>query len=115
MKEKIKACPHCGCKAEAHQAYDGFWQVQCGVCGCGTLQDRDKEHVIKAWNKRIVDGNKTITCFKCHGVGKYKVPIDPDYSWDECEQVKCEICGGTGKITLEAYERFQERMRGDEI
>lgn len=60
----------------------------------------------------ISDGNKTITCYKCHGKGKYRVPIDPDYSWEECEWHKCELCHGTGKITLEFYEFLQKSMRG---
>lgn len=54
-----------------------------------------------------------ISCFKCHGKGTYKV-IDPDYSWNEHVQLQCEICKGTGKITLEAYEWFQKEMRDKE-
>ena len=54
-----------------------------------------------------------ISCFKCHGRGEYPVPIDPDYSWDECEQHKCEVCGGTGKITLGFYEELQKGARED--
>ena len=61
-------------------------------------------------HERVVDANKTITCFKCHGKGTYPVLIDPDYSWYEYEQVKCEVCGGIGKITLKAYEWFQKGM-----
>lgn len=57
-----------------------------------------------------MSGEKLISCFKCHGRGTYEVPIDPDYSWEECEQCRCEICRGTGKITLEAYEWFQSQM-----
>ena len=56
-----------------------------------------------------------ISCFKCHGLGTYNVPIlDDNGEWtDKWESCHCEICGGTGKITLALYEKWQKRMRGD--
>ncbi len=71
---------------------------------------------IEAWNKRVVDANKTITCFKCHGKGTYKAPIldvcgEWTGLWKPCH---CEVCGGTGKITLAFYEKMQKRMRDKE-
>ena len=55
-----------------------------------------------------------ITCFKCHGSGVYGVPyLDDNGEWDGRLDVrKCEVCGGTGKITLKAYELFQKGIRG---
>ena len=56
-----------------------------------------------------------ITCFKCHGLGTFNVPIlNDNCEWmDEWESRHCEVCGGTGKITLALYEKWQKRMRGD--
>lgn len=50
---KIKKCPHCGCKADVYQDYTGFYQVQCNVCGCGTLKKYEKEKAIELWNRRV--------------------------------------------------------------
>ena len=54
-----------------------------------------------------------ITCCKCHGNGKYEA-----YEWDEeikCvkypKTAECELCHGTGKITLELYEKLQKGCR----
>ena len=54
-----------------------------------------------------------ITCFKCHGSGNYRVPIIADNGdWtDKWESCKCELCHGTGKITLEFYEELQRGCR----
>ena len=54
-----------------------------------------------------------ITCMKCHGAGTYRVPIiDDNGEWtDEWEICKCEVCKGTGKITLEFYEKLQKGCR----
>ena len=56
-----------------------------------------------------------ISCFKCHGKGTYNAPIlDDNGEWiDKWESCHCEVCGGTGKITLALYEKWQKRMRGD--
>ena len=53
-----------------------------------------------------------ITCCKCHGKGVYDVAV---YS-DSCEFIGwnptlCELCHGTGKITLEFYEKLQKGCR----
>ena len=63
-----------------------------------------------------VDDNKTITCFKCHGEGTYKVPILDVYGgWTGLlKHCHCDFCCGTGKITLKAYEWFQKGMRDKE-
>lgn len=63
-----------------------------------------------------LEGKQTITCFKCHGAGTYNVPILNDNGeWkDEWESRHCGVCGGTGKITLALYEKWQKRMRDKE-
>ena len=57
--------------------------------------------------------NQMITCCKCHGKGMYD-----SYEFDEeikCvkypKMVECELCKGTGKITLEFYEDLQRGCR----
>lgn len=59
-----------------------------------------------------------ITCPKCHGKGTYDVPIgetvwgeDGFYEKTEWESRHCELCNGTGKITLEFYEKLQKGCR----
>lgn len=56
-----------------------------------------------------------ISCCKCHGAGVYGVPhLDDNGEWDGRLDVRrCEVCGGTGKITLAWYEELQKEMRGD--
>ena len=112
-KSYMWVCSECG-----STAYDmpmcskkGYVKIcslsYCPHCGAKMIGEQQEVH------ERDAEDGKTLTCFKCHGAGTYPVPIDPDYSWDECKQVKCEVCGGTGKITLKAYEWFQKGMRGD--
>ena len=57
-----------------------------------------------------------ISCFKCHGLGTYNAPIlDDKGEWtDEWESCHCEVCGGTGKITLAFYEELQKGARDKE-
>ena len=54
-----------------------------------------------------------ITCCKCHGEGTFRVPIlDDNGEWGyEWESRQCELCHGTGKITLEFYEKLQKGCR----
>ena len=52
-----------------------------------------------------------ITCCKCNGLGTYEIPIDWEYSWEDCRTVKCELCKGTGKLDLGFYEELQRRIR----
>ena len=54
-----------------------------------------------------------ITCCKCHGEGTFRVPtLDENGAWGyEWETRKCELCHGTGKITLEFYEELQRGCR----
>ena len=72
-------------------------------------KDYLNEQMHKAWK------DMEISCFKCHGLGTYNVPIlDDNGEWtDKWESCHCEVCGGTGKITLALYEKWQKRMRGD--
>jgi DnaJ-class molecular chaperone len=57
--------------------------------------------------------NPMITCCKCHGKGSYLVPSYEafDINKDEWERRECELCHGTGKITLEFYESLQRGCR----
>ena len=54
-----------------------------------------------------------ITCCKCHGKGKLPCVrnVWGNDMLDEWEQDKCEVCHGTGKITLEFYEELQRGCR----
>ena len=56
--------------------------------------------------------NVMITCFKCHGKKFINEPYTDD---DNCNVLwnprSCEICHGTGKITIELYESLQRSMR----
>lgn len=54
-----------------------------------------------------------LSCPKCHGAGEYKafVKYNDRIFW-ESEQRKCLICNGTGKVSIEAYEDYQEKCRG---
>ena len=76
---------------------------------------KKSEAILNAGNKRVADDGKTLSCFKCHGKGTFNVPIlNDNCEWmDEWESCHCEVCGGTGKITLALYEKWQKRMRGD--
>ena len=60
-KGTLKPCPFCGCAAGLYQAYNSFWQVQCNVCGIGTLRTTDKEFAISTWNKRAYAERKPKT------------------------------------------------------
>ena len=56
-----------------------------------------------------------ITCCKCHGKGVYGVSKF-DYetlmpSMTEWEDRPCEVCKGTGKISLQFYEDLQKGCR----
>ena len=114
-EEKLKSCPFCGGKADTWTDPSFCaWKVFCAECGANILSSTD-EYADILWNKRFADDGKTLTCFKCHGKGTYNVPIlDDNGEWtDEWESCHCEVCGGTGKITLKAYEWFQSQQRGD--
>lgn len=54
-----------------------------------------------------------ITCCKCHGMGSYLVPSyeNFDINRDEWEKRECELCKGTGKISLQFYEDLQRGCR----
>ena len=54
-----------------------------------------------------------ITCCKCHGHGSYLVPSYEafDINKDEWERRECEVCKGTGKISLAFYEDLQRCVR----
>jgi DnaJ-class molecular chaperone len=53
-----------------------------------------------------------ITCCKCHGQGVYDVAVYNEsgeiIGWNP---TLCELCNGTGKITLEFYEMIQSHAR----
>ena len=117
-EEKLKPCPLCGGEASANESgWQGWWHgwVICKKCEVSIHRDT-KEEAIKAWNKRVADVGKTLSCFKCHGTGIHKAPIlDDNGEWtDKWKSCHCEICAGTGKITLALYEKWQKRMRDKE-
>ena len=59
MDNELKPCAHCGGNASVFQAYDGFYAVQCNVCGMTTLHVRDMDSAIATWNRRVsTDGTK---------------------------------------------------------
>ena len=114
-EEKLKPCPFCG--KEPVYVADG--KV---ICCCGVMMKSfndwnpfTNQEAVDRWNERVVDANKTITCFKCHGAGVFGVPyLDDNGEWDGRLDVrKCEVCGHTGKITLAWYEELQKGARGD--
>lgn len=110
-KSIMWVCSECGKVAHDSPCGSKKYQVSKKPCSlqycphCGVKMDEEQET------------ESMITCFKCHGEGKYEV-----FTWDDeipCvttsrEKVKCEICGGTGKITIEAYEWFQWRWEKTE-
>ena len=56
-------------------------------------------------------GGLEVTCCKCHGEGKYYTLTQYQYEREEIKSHKCLICKGTGKITIDEYEDYQERCR----
>ena len=116
-EEKLRNCPFCGGQAYANETdWKGWWHgwVICEKCGV-KIDKQTKDEAIEAWNKRVADDGKTLTCFKCHGAGVYGVPyLDDNGEWNGRLDVRrCEVCGHTGKITLALYEKWQKRMRED--
>lgn len=65
----------------------------------------------------IIDSQQevVITCPKCHGKGEYEVAHYEDDELLDCVEIwesrHCELCYGTGKVTLEFYEDIQKRCR----
>ena len=80
----------------------------------GGFTEANKEYLEEQIKKAVSD--LPITCFKCHGTGIHKAPIlDDNGEWtDKWKSCHCEVCGGTGKITLAFYEKRQKRMRDKE-
>jgi RecJ-like exonuclease len=61
----------------------------------------------------MTEERQMITCCKCHGKGVYGVPIfGKNEKWNgEYKIQKCEVCKGTGKISLAFYEDLQRGCR----
>lgn len=55
--KNLKPCPFCGCNAELWQDYTGSWLVECGCCGVRTLIKKNKNLVIRDWNRRVKNGS----------------------------------------------------------
>ena len=57
-----------------------------------------------------------ISCPKCHGKGEYEVAHYEDDELLDCVEIwesrHCELCYGTGKVSVEFYEMIQEKSRG---
>ena len=79
-----------------------------------------KRRAKKDWSEEALSVMETIdsqqevviTCCKCHGKGSYYVPIF-DYGEfpTRYENRECELCKGTGKISLTFYEDLQKGCR----
>ena len=53
-----------------------------------------------------------LSCPKCHGIGTYEALVEyEDGEGLRYEPHKCILCKGTGKVTVEAYEEYQEECR----
>ena len=56
-----------------------------------------------------------LSCPKCHGKGEYEVAHYEDDELLDCVEIwesrHCELCYGTGKVTVEFYERIQKASR----
>ena len=52
-----------------------------------------------------------ISCPKCHGKGVYDVPAFEGDELKGYNPTLCELCNGTGKVTLEFYESIQKASR----
>lgn len=52
--QELKRCPFCGARAALHRAGDWFW-IECTVCFCHTLTNKDVEFVAETWNRRSHD------------------------------------------------------------
>ena len=84
-----------------------------------TAQRRTKkdwtEEALQAMNMVDEQDEVLLSCPKCHGAKEYIIPMIDRRDWDiadECEEPhKCLICKGTGKVTIKAYEEYQERCR----
>lgn len=72
-----------------------------------------KKQLIGYYGIKLDDEQTMITCCKCHGAGKYGVPIiDENGEWKHKYRIReCELCHGTGKITLDFYEDLQRCVR----
>ena len=62
---------------------------------------------------KMTEEQQMITCCKCHGAGKYGVPIFAENGeWmGEYKVRQCELCKGTGKISLAFYEDLQRSVK----
>ena len=77
----------------------------------------------KNWDKNALLAMETvdnqpsilISCPKCHGKGEYEVAHYEDDELLDCVEIwesrHCELCYGTGKVTVEFYESIQKRCR----
>jgi len=62
----------------------------------------------------LVDNQPTVllSCPKCHGKGEYDVyEYDENDMLDSISTNKCELCYGTGTVTVEFYEYIQKASR----
>ena len=54
MSSKLKPCPFCGSHGRIWHIYGGY-DVQCNICGNGTLAFEKLECAVESWNRRVSD------------------------------------------------------------
>lgn len=60
MNKELKKCPFCGVKSQIHLLtieYNGWYFIQCQVCGSQCGSQTTEEDAIIAWNRRASADN----------------------------------------------------------
>lgn len=82
--EKLKPCPFCGGEASLERSHhtvfgDGYW-VECENTNCPcnphTIDFRDEDMAVNAWNERLGQDRQRHTCKTCSFSEPAKVEVD---------------------------------------